>query len=54
MEPEKGQEGCRVASPGAELGGGLGRAHLTEDGHLLARGLWLDNSGKHGADQPLC
>ena len=43
-----------VASSCWEHGAGGAAGLLTEDGQVLARGPWLDNSGKHGQTWPLC
>ena len=39
----------------SEIGAGRGAeaGHITEDGQVLARGPWLDNSGKRGQAWPL-
>lgn len=50
LGPEEGQGGhTPAASSGESLAGGLG-GRLTEDGRTVARGPWLDNSGKRWAD----
>lgn len=48
MGPEEGLKGVWMASLRSELGRGPRWGCLTEDGHALARGSWLDNSGKRG------
>lgn len=49
--PEEGRR-ARGACGDQSVAGAWRR--LTEDGHGLAGGPWLDNSGKRGQARPLC
>lgn len=42
-----------MAVSGIGAGWGAEAGHITEDGQVLARGPWLDNSGKRGQAWPL-
>lgn len=47
LGPEEGERACVWPLGDWSLRGSLGR-RLSEEGHGLARGPWLDNSGKRG------
>lgn len=53
LKPVGPEEGWRARLLGIRAWWGP-RRRLTEDGHGLARGPWLDNSGKRGQTRPLC